>query len=175
MIRFVGVLMIFAVSAFAGIVYRAPQAVETAEFMGTDGGPVVEFNLTALETIESSVAGYGSGITFRIPGGGYGAEVGTPDVPCIRRMVQIPNTGDISIEIISSESSVLGNYNVLPMQPFGDRSGNPVPLEVNEEVYSTSSAYPSTPVVIERVSILRDIRVAWVRFNPVSVNPVTGE
>ena len=175
MIRVVGILMIFAVSAFAGIVYRAPQPVETAEFIRTDGGPVVEFNLTALETIESSVAGYGSGITFRIPGGGYGAEVGTPDVPCIRRMVQIPNTGDISIEIISSESSVLGNYNVLPMQPFGDRSGNPVPLEVNEEVYSTSSAYPSTPVVIERVSILRDIRVAWVRFNPVSVNPVTGE
>lgn len=175
MIKVVGIVMILAVSAFAGIVYRAPQPVETAEFMGTDGGPVVEFNLTALETIESSVAGYGTGITFRIPGGGYGAELGTPDVPCIRRMVQIPNTGDISIEIISSESSVLGNYNVLPMQPFIDRNGNVAPLEVNDDVYNSSSPYPASPVVIESVSILRDIRVAWVRFNPVSVNPVTGE
>ena len=175
MIRVIGVLMILAVSAFAGTVYRASQAVETAEFMGTDGGPVVEFNLTALETIDGFLAGYGSGVTFRIPGGGYGAEVGTPDLPCIRRMVQIPNTGDISIEIVSSETSVLGNYNVLPMQPFMDRNGNTLPLKVNEDVFSTPQAYPSSPVVIESVSILRDIRVAWVRFNPVSVNPVTGE
>ena len=173
--RILSVVLIMALSAFAGTVYRAPQSVAAAEFMGTDGGPVVEFNLTALETIESSLPGYGEGIFFRIPGGGYGAEVGTPDVPCIRRMVQIPNTGDISIEIISSESSVLGNYNVLPMQPFMDRNGNTAPLKVNEEVYNSSSAYPSSPVVIESVSILRDIRVAWVRFNPVSVNPVTGE
>ncbi|MCD6588823.1 MAG: hypothetical protein J7K88_09755, partial [Candidatus Fermentibacteraceae bacterium] len=175
MIRIVAVVLILAVSAFAGIVYRAPQPVETAEFIGTDGGPVVEFNLTALETVDSYVSGYGSGTVFRVPGGGYGAEVGTPDVPCIRRMVQIPNTGDISLEIISSETSVLGNYSVLPMQPFMDRNGNTSPLKVNEDVYNTSEAYPSTPVVIESVSILRDIRVAWVRFNPVSVNPVTGE
>ncbi len=175
MIRIVAVVLVLAVSAFAGIVYRAPQPVETAEYLGTDGGPVVEFNLTALETVDGYVSGYGSGTVFRVPGGGYGAEVGTPDVPCIRRMVQIPNTGDISLEIISSETSVLGNYSVLPMQPFMDRNGNTSPLKVNEDVYSTSEAYPSSPVVIESVSILRDIRVAWVRFNPVSVNPVTGE
>jgi len=175
MIRVVAVVLVFAVSAFAGIVYRAPQPVETAEFMGTDGGPTVEFNLTALEAVDSYVSGYGSGIVFRVPGGGYGSEVGTPDLPCIRKMVQIPNTGDISLEVISSETSVLGNYSVLPMQPFGDRNGNKPPLKVNEDVYNTSEAYPSSPVVIESVSILRDIRVAWVRFNPVSVNPVTGE
>jgi gingipain R len=175
MIRIVTVVLVLAVSAFAGVVYRAPQPVESAEYFGTDGGPIVEFNLTALEALDGYVSGYGSGTFFRVPGGGYGAEVGTPDVPCIRRMVQIPNTGDISLEVISSETSVLGNYNVLPMQPFMDRNGNTSPLRVNEDVYNTSEAYPSSPVVIESVSILRDIRVAWVRFNPVSVNPVTGE
>ncbi|MCK5787309.1 MAG: hypothetical protein KAH54_12225, partial [Candidatus Sabulitectum sp.] len=175
MIRVTCVLMILAVSAFAGVVYRAPQPLETAEYLGTDSGPMVEFNLSALESIESFVEGYGNGVIFRIPGGGYGAEVGTPDVPCIRRMVQIPSTGDISLEIVNSESSVLGNYNVLPMQPFMDRNGNVAPLKVNEDVYGSSTSYPSSPVVIESVSILRDIRVAWVRFNPVSVNPVTGE
>jgi gingipain R len=175
MFRVMCVLSVFALSAFAGTVYRAPAPVETAQFIGMDGGPVVEFNLTALEAIESTVEGYGSGIIFRIPGGGYGAEIGTPDVPCIRRMVQIPNTGDISIEIIDSQSSVLGNYDVLPMQPFMDRNGNTLPLKVNEAVYGSSAVYPASPVVIETVSILRDIRIAWVRFNPVSVNPVTGE
>lgn len=175
MIRVISVLLILAVSAFAGVVYRAPQQVETAEFIGTDGGQMVEFNLTALETQDAYVAEYGSGVVFRVPGSGYGADMGTPDVPTIRRMVQIPNTGDISLEIVSSETSVLGNYNVLPMQPFMDRNGNIAPLKVNEDVYNSSSLYPASPVVIERISILRDIRVAWVRFSPVSVNPVTGE
>ena len=109
MIRVISVLLILAASAFAGIVYRAPQPVETAEFLGTDGGQMVEFNLTALDAKDGYVAGYGSGIVFRVPGGGYGAETGTPDVPCIRRMVQIPNTGDVSLEIVSSATSVLGN------------------------------------------------------------------
>lgn len=175
MIRVFLLLAIAASAASAGIVYRAPEPVEAAEYLGTDNGPVVEFNLPALEAVESSIDGYGSGIVFRIPGGGYGAEIGTPDVPCFRRMVQIPNTGDVSIEIISSETSVLGNYNVLPTQPFPERTAGALPLKVNEEVFGTSSVYPSSPVTIERISILRDIRVAWVRYNPVSVNPVTGE
>ncbi len=90
-------------------------------------------------------------------------------------MVQIPNTGDISIEIISSETSVLGNYNVLPAQPFEERTAGALPLKVNNEVMGSSSFYPASPVTIERISILRDVRVAWVRYNPVSVNPATGE
>lgn len=175
MIRILLLLSLVAASAFAATVYRAPDPVEAAEFLGMDNGPSVEFNLTALEAVESSIDGYGSGIVFRIPGGGYGAEVGTPDVPCIRRMVQIPNTGDISLEIISSEVSVLGNYRVLPAQPFPERTAGALPLKVNETVMGSSALYPSSPVTIERISILRDIRVAWLRYDPVSVNPVTGE
>lgn len=126
MMRVFLVLCLAAAAAYAGTVYRAPEPVESAEYLGMDNGPVIEFNLTALETVDSSIDGYGSGIVFRIPGGGYGAEVGTPDVPCIRRMVQVPNTGDITIEILSSEVSVLGNYNVLPAQPFAEL---PVPFQ----------------------------------------------
>lgn len=175
MTKILTVLLLAAVSAFAATVYRAPEPVESAEYIGMDNGPVVEFNLTALETVEGSIDGYGSGIIFRIPGGGYGAEAGTPDVPCIRRMVQIPGIGSISLEIISSEVSVLGNYNVLPAQPFPERTAGALPLKVNEAVMGSSSQYPSSPVTIETISILRDIRVAWLRYNPVSVNPVTGE
>jgi hypothetical protein len=175
MIRVILLLSVMAFAASAGVVYRAPSAVETALFLGTDNGPMVQFNLSALQTVESSVDGYGSGVVFRIPGGGYGAEVGTPDVPAIRRMVRIPDTGHISLEIVDVEYSTLGNYNVLPAQPFPIRSEGPLPFKVNEEVYSTSAFYPASPVTVERFSILRDIRIAWLRFNPVSVNPVTGE
>ncbi|PIE52547.1 hypothetical protein CSA37_05895 [Candidatus Fermentibacteria bacterium] len=175
MLKVLVVLVLASFSAIAGIVYRAPEPVDAAQYAGTDNGPLVDFNLTALEAVHSNLDGYGSGVVFRIPGGGYGAETGTPDVPCIRRMVQIPDIGNISVEIVSAETFVLGNYDVLPAQPFPTRSGGALPLKVNETVMGTSEAYPASPVTIERIAVLRDIRVAWVRFNPVSVNPVTGE
>lgn len=167
-------VLLVAFSVSAGIVYRAPQPVESAEYLGSDSGQLVRFNLTALEAGEASLDGFGSGFVFRVPGGGYGAEIGTPDLPVIRRMVQIPATGGIDLEIVSAETSVLGNYSVLPTQPFQERSGFQPPLRVNEEVYGASEYYPSSPVTLHRISILREIRVAWVCFNPVQVNPVTG-
>lgn len=171
---FVVTALFLAFSASAGIVYRAPQPVESAEYLGTDSGQLVRFNLTALEAGEALLNGFGPGVVFRVPGGGYGAEIGTPDLPVIRRMVQIPATGGIELEIVSAETSVLGNYNVLPTQPFPERSGFQPPLRVNEDVYGASEYYPSSPVTLHSISILRDIRVAWVCFNPVQVNPVTG-
>lgn len=168
-------VLLIVFSATAGIVYRAPQPVESAEYLGTDSGQLVRFNLTALEADETSLDGFGAGVVFRVPGGGYGSEIGTPDLPVIRRMVQIPATGGIELEIVSAETSVLGNYDVLPAQPFPERSGYQPPLRVNQEVYGASRLYPSSPVTLHGISILRDIRVAWVCFNPVQVNPVTGE
>lgn len=166
-------LMVFAVSA--DVVYRSPQPVETAEYLGMDSGILVRFNLPALYTVQGDLSGFGRGVYFRVPGGGTGAEFGTPDVPVIRRMVQIPATGDISVEIVSAETSVLGNYTVIPFQPYQDRCGHQPPLKVNPDVYGTDAVFPVSPVSLHRIGILRDIRVAWLSFNPVQVNPVTGQ
>ncbi|HOP27134.1 MAG TPA: hypothetical protein PK991_07170, partial [Candidatus Sabulitectum sp.] len=65
MIRVLLVLAVMSASALSATVYRAPEAVESAEYIGTDNGPVVQFNLIALETVESSVDGLGSGVVFR--------------------------------------------------------------------------------------------------------------
>ncbi len=172
---FLVTVFLLAFLASGGTVYRAPQPVEAAEYLGTDSGQLVRFNLQALTTTDASLEGYGSGVVFRVPEGGYGTEIGTPDLPVIRKMVQIPATGGISIEIVSAETSTLGNYNVLPFQPFQERNGAEQPLRVDAEVYGTSEFYPASPVTLHSISILRDIRVAWVCFNPVQVNPVTGQ
>ncbi len=169
------VTLLLAFMASAGVVYRSPQPVETAEYLGFDSGQMVRFNLPALATQNASLEGFGSGVIFRVPSGGYGSEVGTPDLPVIRRMVQIPSTGGISIEIVNTETSILGNYTVLPAQPFPDRCGTTHPLKVDGTVYGNSSFYPSSPVSLHSIEILRDIRVAWVCFHPVQVNPVTGQ
>ncbi len=172
---FLFAVVLAAFSLPAEVIWRAPEPVEPAEYLGFDNGPVVRFNLQALTVEEGGLEGFGSGVIFRVPGGGCGTEPGTPDLPVIRRMVQIPATGGFDLEVVSSETSVLGCYNVLPFQPFPDRSGGSrPPLQVDDRVYGVSSPFPASPVTIDRISILRDIRVAWISFCPVQVNPVTG-
>ncbi|MCD4775626.1 MAG: T9SS type A sorting domain-containing protein [Candidatus Aegiribacteria sp.] len=169
-------LLLLAVIASAEVLYRAEDFTETAEFLGMDDeGILVEFTLPALTAENEIVGDFGEGTILRIPRGGEGMPVGSPDLPVIRRMVLIPNTGDVSVEIVSAESSPLGIFSIPPFQEYPTRSGGPAPYRINEDVYSSSEFYPSQPVVIERVSILRDIRIAWVRFSPVQYNPVSGE
>ncbi|NOQ21525.1 MAG: T9SS type A sorting domain-containing protein [Candidatus Aegiribacteria sp.] len=169
-------LLLLTVAAGAEVVYRAEDCAEAAEYLGTDAeGILVEFTLPALTAGSKSVGDFGSGTILRIPGEGMGVPVGSPDLPIIRRMVLIPNTGAVSVEIVSSESSPLGIYSIPPFQEYPTRSGGPAPYRIDENVYSNSEFYPSQPVSVERVSILRDIRVAWVTFSPVQHNPVTGE
>ncbi|MCK5116566.1 MAG: T9SS type A sorting domain-containing protein [Candidatus Aegiribacteria sp.] len=169
-------LLLIAVTAGAEVVYRAEEPVETAAYLGMDTeGILVEFNLPALTVVDEIVGEFGSGNILRIPGEGMGMPVGSPDLPLVRRMVLIPNTGAVSVEIVSSESSPLGIYNIPPFQEYPTRSGGPAPYRIDENLYSNSEFYPSQSVYVERISILRDIRVAWVVFSPVQYNPVTGE
>ncbi len=169
-------LLLIAVTASAEVVYRDEEPAETAAYLGMDAeGILVEFNLPALTVEDEIVGDFGSGNVLRIPGEGMGMPVGSPDLPLVRRMVLIPNTGAVNVEILSSESSPLGIYNIPPFQEYPTRSGGAAPYRINEDIYSNSEFYPSQPIYVERISILRDIRVAWVVFSPVQYNPVTGE
>ena len=177
MLRYaLAVLLLFSALVSADALYRAEGAGQPAEYLGTDGQEIlVHFQLPLLTEETEIVGEFGEGSILRIPGEGVGMPVGSPDLPVIRRMVQVPNTGGIQAEIISAEYSPLGLFSIPPRQPSPTRSGGPLPYRINEEVYSSSSFYPEQAVNVERVTILRDIRVAWVSFSPVRYNPATGE
>jgi len=176
MLRVMITCSLLASFAFAEVLYRSGEQVEPALYLGTDGeGILVEFNLPALTAEELVVGEYGPGTVMRIPGEGVGMPVGAPDLPVIRRMVLLPNTGDVSIEIVSSECTSLGIYDIPPFQEFPIRSGGAAPYRIDDGIYSSSDLYPYQPVVLDRISILRDIRVAWVYFSPVQYDPVTGQ
>lgn len=169
---------VFLSTAGADVVYRNPEPVEIARLVETDGyTSTIEFNLQALVAEEEYLPEFGNGYIFRaLPECGLLAEIGSPNLPVYRRMVQVPASGNITVEVISEETSVLGLYNVLPYQPSPVWSlSAPPPYKINDETYSTSEYFPGPVVKIESVNILRDIRVAWLCFQPVRVNPVTGE
>ncbi|OPL19390.1 MAG: hypothetical protein AVO35_10920 [Candidatus Aegiribacteria sp. MLS_C] len=163
--------------AHGDTVYRAPGPVEESSLLGsTADGRVVQFNLQALEAVDANLQEFGPGTVFRIPeDGGYLAMVGSPDLPVLRRMVLVPNTGDIQLEILEQEVQYLGSYSVAPYQEPPTWSEDTPAYRIDGSVYGTSRMFPASPVEIESVTILRDIRVAWIRYSPVSVDPVSGE
>ena len=170
-------LLILAVSvAGAGVVYKTPVDVEPAVYMGVDGSDVlVGFNLQALVETGVFVDGFGAASEFRISGAGFVGIDGSPDLPAYRCMVLVGNTGDYRLEVVSEETSVLGLFDIAARQPSPTRDGTTFPYRQNPEVYGNSAFFPGEAVTLESISILRDLRVAWVRFNPVRYNPVTGE
>lgn len=171
------ILLVLIVSlAAADTVYKNSEAVENAVFLGTDGSDVlVEFNLQSLnaKTVVNNV--FGTATDFSIPDECNSNDIGRPDLPVLRKMVQIPSTGGIRVEIISEETAVLGLYSVAPFQGYPLRNGEPLDRKIDEVVYGSSTLFPSSCVELESVEILRDIRVATLLFNPVRINPVTGE
>ncbi|MCK4504512.1 MAG: hypothetical protein KAW14_02750 [Candidatus Aegiribacteria sp.] len=163
-------------TATAEICYKNPFAYETTTVISITGNSVtVEFNLEALENEQVFNAVYGAGTVFRIPGSGLAADTGYPDLPAIRRMVEVSDYGEVEIEILDYETISLGDYRIPPFQPLQLRSLPLLPVRINNEFYSSSDPWPENPVRLESVNILRDIRVAWVSFLPVSWNPSTEE
>jgi len=160
----------------ANICYRNHLTGETAAVISTVGNSVtVEFNLEILENKPVLDESFGPGTIFRIPGSGLAADIGFPDLPAIRRMVEVSDCGKVEVEILSRETISLGIFSVPPFQPLQIRGMPAPPFRINEEFYNGSVPWPSNPVRLESVDILRDIRVAWVSFLPVSWNPRTGE
>lgn len=164
-------LVVMSSFAFAGNLYRNPVTIAGSEFVNTDSRDItVQFSLTSLQSEESA-----SGIVLRIPGEGLSAIPGFPDMPVLRRMIQVPNSGTIGYEILDSESFVidLPDY-IVPFQPLPIRGESRIEERVNTEFYGGSLSWPQSPVAIESVEILRDIRIARVGFIPASWNPETG-
>ena len=169
-------LLILINSAVADVCYRSSSIDETAAVITTAFNSItIEFNLEYLENEQILNSSYGVETVFRIPGSGLAADIGYPDIPAIRRMVKISDYGDVEVEILEYETISLGNYRIPPFQPLQIRSLPHIPLRINNEFYCSSDTWPENPVRLESVNILRDIRIAWLSFLPVSWNPSTGE
>mgnify|MGYP006278217667 FL=1 len=171
-------IMVFLVPVVLGeTVYRAQGPVEEIELLeSTQQSKTIQFNIQSLEALPVSVEGFGTGTVFRGPSGtSFLASVGDPDLPAIRRLVLVPPAGEVQVEVLEQETFYLGRYSIPPYQPPPTWSGPAPEFRINSYLYSSSQLFPASPVELESVNIMRDIRVAWVRFNPVSYDPATGD
>ena len=165
--RFVFSLLIVSY-LFADTIYSDPSVQNTTQVISSDAGSItVKFSLSTVEVAEA-----GLGSTRRIPGEGLAAFPGLPDMPVIRRMIQVPATGNMNIEIIdSSKFTIYLPCNISPFQSLPIRGESRQAVRIDEEFYEGNDFWPQSPAVIESVEILRDIRIVRAAYFPVSWNP----
>ncbi len=99
-------------------------------------------------------------------------EIGSPELPVIGELVQIPDRSNVKITVVESETILLDGYRVYPFQqPVTDK--DPLPgFFINEDVYSNNSIYPAEQAVLGDIGIMRDIRIVPARITPIRFNPV---
>ncbi|MBN2587788.1 MAG: hypothetical protein JXR55_10890 [Candidatus Fermentibacteraceae bacterium] len=160
----------------AGTCYYDPEAGPRAEVTESGYGSVtVEFNLDLLQSRPEYLEGFGQGTVLRVPGEGISADAGLPDMPAVRRMVLVPDRGSVEVRVLNMETVSLGHFNLPPFQPLRVRGEETPPIRIFRDFFEGDAFWPEEPVRLETVSILRDLRVAWVSYLPVSWNPSTGE
>ena len=148
------------------------------ELISADASKIrVQINIPEIQVEDKLVEGQTYQL-LTIPGGGWLTQVGNPQLPLVCRFVALPPTSGVRIEVIEEEKETLsGTYLVYPFQKPPMRGDNPNPeiFELNEEIYSQDRVFPGKLVEKGEISILRDLRLAPIKFFPVQVNPQTGE
>ncbi|MGC8947576.1 MAG: C25 family cysteine peptidase, partial [Anaerolineae bacterium] len=117
-------------------------------------------------------------------GFGHGARIGGPDLPVLRRSVEIPFGAQMQLEVIQTQATetnlaALGLRSpILPLQPPVSKctSGQGTPPVVRDAaLYETDAFFPDRVAVTTREYIVRGHRALAVEIWPVAYNPVTGQ
>ena len=112
---------------------------------------------------------------------GVGPIVGLPDLPVLRRQVEIPYGAEYSLELRRAnvtETSLKAldlTAPIAPLQPSDCKCDDqPAPFTLDEGAYSSDAFFPSQPIAITGEYIQRGHRIVTVEIWPVAYNPVIG-
>ncbi len=107
----------------------------------------------------------------------YADEIGKPQIPFFRKMIAIPDRGDVKIEIKNKKSITLINkYNIMPIQePLLEIPGFVPKWQYDEEFYNIDAKFPGKIAEVKEVGAIRSYRYANIYIFPIQYNPLTGE
>jgi len=170
-------LAVFSLTWAYRVNLGSDQGLEVKLISADDSKVRVEIKVPELQVEDKTVEGK----TYQqitIPGGGWLTEVGNPQVPLVCRFVALPPTTGVRMVVVEQEKETLSRTFLLyPFQKPLMRSDNPQPeaFQLNQETYSQNTAFPGNLVEKGEIIILRDLRLAPIKFFPVQLNPQTGE
>jgi len=111
---------------------------------------------------------------IEIPNEGLMSEVGKPQLPVIRRYLEVPNDVHLSVNIEHSEFTDLSGYEIYPAQePIVSMVTNETPeFAIDSSLYSKDDYYPSDNAFVEKPVVFRGHRIVSLDVYPVQYNPV---
>ncbi|HSJ55782.1 MAG TPA: C25 family cysteine peptidase [Anaerolineae bacterium] len=124
-----------------------------------------------------------AGTFTRLYGEGYGfpAEFGLPELPVVRRDVEIPFGARVRLEVVDADYAdhvltELGLSPIYPMQPplVKEPGAEERPLAIDEVFYRAGALYPELPVRLGEEYVVRGHRVLPVEVWPVAYDPAAG-
>ena len=110
-------------------------------------------------------------------------EVGTPKLPAMKKLIEIPFGAEVSVNVTNYTISeyYLSDFGInnpiIPVQPSLPKSIEDlsmVEFEFNEEYYSMNKLSAFELANVEVLGVMRGIRLARLVIAPVNYNPVTG-
>jgi len=109
----------------------------------------------------------------RIEGAQSLQSPGSPDLPSIAVEYQLPQKGNVSIEILSARFTDLYEVSVPPAVNAGMRDLPGIDAVTRSATYSTDAFYPADLVSPDLPYISRNLRCQSLHFFPFQYNPVT--
>jgi subtilisin-like proprotein convertase family protein len=164
--------------AFDGAAQQTDARVETVS--ATPGGIDLDVTVPGVLAREITTKAGPRGL-LGIPGGGAGGELGTPRIPVLRYLVEVPPGASVDVQLSpagvqSLSLATLGlTTPLVPVQPPVPKIAGAeelIPFEQNAAVYATDRLLPDRRAAVVDRAVLRGRHVALIEVRPVRYNPV---
>lgn len=116
-----------------------------------------------------------------IPGFQHTGDIGSPSVPVMNRLIEVPVGAELSVTVTSQDSEVhdLAQAGItaplFPRQPPQPKNGEVIPFAYEASSYTAAGYQEESLVSIEEVGVLRHTRLALLKVAPVAYDPVKGK
>ena len=125
----------------------------------------------------------GEFVKLTVPYYSSNSEIGSPELPSLKKLISVPNDAEINIEIIHKESkkvklSEFGiNLDILPRQPSISKglTADEIVFHVNNQIYKEDRFFEDNIVSTELLGKMREVQLARIIISPFSYNPLKQE
>ena len=125
----------------------------------------------------------GEFVKLTVPYYSSNSEIGSPELPSLKKLISVPNDAEINIEIIHKESkkvklSEFGiNQYILPRQPSISKgsTADEIVFHINNKIYKEDRFFQDNIVSTELLGKMREVQLARIIISPFSYNPQKQE
>jgi len=133
-----------------------------------------EIRIPGIEILEGTIEGH---IYDRVEivQGGFNIDPGAPEVPNYSKLIAIPATSGVRVELEVLESEDFLNIDLMPAQGVDpvDFVSKKSSVSYSDAIYSKDEFYPTDNAISGEPALMRGIRLIPIQMNPVKYNPVS--